>query len=150
VSVPASVTVPAGASAVTFGITTSPVSIQTVTSLTATYNGVEKTATFTVNPAASGPATLAALTLAQTRVVGGTPATATVTLSGPAPAAGTVVTLQSKNSAASVPASVTVPAGATSKTFTINTVAVPRNISTTISASYAGVTRKAALAILRR
>jgi len=150
VSVPATVTVPAGASAATFGITTSPVSTQTVTSLTATYNGVEKTATFTVNPAASGPVTLATLTLAQASVVGGTPVSATVTLSAPAPATGTVVTLQSKNSTvASVPASVTVPAGGTSQTFTINTATTRRNVSTTISASYAGVTRKAALTILR-
>jgi hypothetical protein len=150
VSVPATVTVPAGATAATFGIATSPVSAQTVTSLTATYNGVEKTATFTVNPAASAPVTLAMLTLAQASVVGGTPVTATVTLSAPAPAAGTVVTLQSKNSTvASVPASVTLPAGRTSQTFTINTATTRRNVSTTISASYAGVTRKATLTILR-
>ena len=97
VSVPATVTVAAGATTATFGITTSPVSIQTVTSLTATYNGVDKTTTFTVNPAVSAPVTLATLTLAQASVVGGTPVSATVTLSAPAPGTGTVVTLTSKN-----------------------------------------------------
>ena len=115
VSVPATVTVPAGANAATFAIATSAVSIQTVTSLTANYNGGQKTATFTVNPAVTTPATLTALTLAQASVTGGTSVTATVTLSAPAAATGAVVKLQSKNSTiASVPASVTVPAGATS------------------------------------
>jgi len=150
VSVPATVTVATGATAATFAIATSPVSIQTVTSLTATYNGVEKTATFTVNPAVSAPVTLAALTLAQRSVIGGTPVSATVTLSAPAPAAGTVVTLSSMNSAvASVPASVTVPAGATSRTFTIKTSPTRRTLSTKISASYAGVTRTATLTTSR-
>src|SRR4029077_15354710 len=57
VSFPATLTVAAAASTATFAITTSRVSIQTVTSLTASSNGVEKTTTFTVNPAVSAPVT---------------------------------------------------------------------------------------------
>ena len=151
VSVPPTVTVPAGANAAAFGITTSAVSIQTVTSLTATYNGVRKTTTFTVNPAVIGPATLSALTLAQTTVVGGTPVTATVTLSAPAPAGGALVTLKSKAPGlAAPPASVTVPAGTTSKVFIINTAMPPRNLSIVISATYAGVTQKVSLTVRRK
>src|SRR4030095_407844 len=50
VTVPASVSVPAGASSASFAIATSPVAVQTVTSIGATYAGVTKTATFTVKP----------------------------------------------------------------------------------------------------
>jgi hypothetical protein len=46
-----------------------------------------------------------------------------------------------------VPASVTVPAGASSLTFRVNTSAVLFPTSATISASYNGTTRTADLAV---
>ena len=66
---------------------------------------------------------LSLLALNPTSVVGGLQSsTGTVTLSGPAPAGGAQVTLSSSNTAvASVPSSATVPAGATSATFTVTT-----------------------------
>ena len=55
-----------------------------------------------------------------TAVTGGVGSTGTVTLSSAAPAGGAVVTLASSNTnAATVPASVTVAADATTKTFAI-------------------------------
>jgi hypothetical protein len=88
------------------------------------------------------------LTLNPTSVTGGAQSsTGTVTLSGPAPAAGAQVTLSSSNAAASVPASVTIPAGSGSTTFTINTNPVAASTVARISASYDGVTPSASLTV---
>src|SRR5437773_4081068 len=66
--------------------------------------------------------TVSCLPLSSTSVTGGPQSsTGTVTLSGPAPAGGAQVTLSSSNGAASVPSSVTVPAGSSSANFTVNT-----------------------------
>lgn len=73
-------------------------------------------------------------------VNGGTSTTGTVTLSGTAQVGGTVVNLTSSNPAIlTVPATVTIPEGATSATYTINTTAIaPPNQNVTISASALG------------
>lgn len=75
---------------------------------------------------------------------GGMPVRTTVYRTGPAPSGGVPVTVAGSNTAAAtVPTSVTIPAGATSATFTVRTVRVQVN-----------TTRKAAseraLATLRR
>src|SRR5882672_1099525 len=60
-----------------------------------------------------GSATLSSLTPNPTSVNGGSPSTGGVTLNAPAPSSGALVSLSSSNTAvATVPASVTVPAGA--------------------------------------
>jgi hypothetical protein len=61
-----------------------------------------------------------------------------VTLNGPAPAGGAVVALSSNNSAAAVPANVTVLAGATTATFQVTTVARTAQATPTITATYNG------------
>ncbi len=94
---------------------------------------------------------LSSLSLNPSTVVGGLlgSSTGTVTLSGPAPSGGAVVSLSSSNaSVASVPASVTVPAGATSASFTVNTSIVVVSTSVTISGSYNGTTQSASLTVL--
>jgi hypothetical protein len=58
-----------------------------------------------------------------------------------------VVNLASNNAAASVPASVTVLAGASSASFIVNTTAVNAATSATISGTFGGVTRSATLTI---
>src|SRR5207302_8131531 len=83
-SVPASVTVAAGASSATFTVSTSAVTTSTPVTISASYAGVTKTASLTVQP--QTPPTLSSLTLNPTSVTGGSPSTGTVTLSGPAPA----------------------------------------------------------------
>ncbi len=148
-SVPASVTVPAGASSASFVINTSPVSVSTVGTLSASYAGVGKTSTLTVNPVPA--ATLSSLSLNPASVVGGVSSTGTVTLTKAAPAGGALVSLLSSNTAlAKVPASVLVPAGASSTNFVVTTVATRKAASVTISASYSGLTRTATLGIKRR
>ncbi len=91
---------------------------------------------------------LSSLTLNPTSVIGGAQSsTGTVTLSGLAPAGGAQVLLASSNGAASVPPSVTVPAGANSATFPVSTSAVAASTPVTISASYGGVTQTASLTV---
>ena len=111
-TVPASVTVAAGASSATFTVSTSSVTSSTAVTISALYAGVTKTTSLTVVPQA--PPTLSSLTLNPTSVTGGAQsATGTVTLSGPALSGGAIVSLMSGNTAvATVPASVTVAAGA--------------------------------------
>jgi uncharacterized repeat protein (TIGR03803 family) len=109
---------------------------------------------FRVDPAAPAPPaplpTLTGLTLAPSSVVGGQSSTGTVTLGGPAASGGAVVALSSSSSSlASVPATVTVPAGATSASFVVSTQPVKRTKTTTITASYNGSSVSATLAVTR-
>jgi hypothetical protein len=83
--------------------------------------------------------TLSSLTMSPTSVTGGNPSIGTVTLSGPAPSSGEQVTLSSSNPAvATVPTSMTVPAGSTSATFPVTTSAVAASTQVTITASDSG------------
>jgi hypothetical protein len=141
VQVPASVTIAAGATSATFTITTSPVAVNTSVTISGTY-GVARTTTLTVNAPV-----LSSLTRSPTSVVGGNNSTGTVTLNGRAPFGGAVVTLSSNNTtAAQVPASVTIAAGATNATFTIITTGVASSTSVTLTAVF-GVTRTTTLTV---
>ena len=63
--------------------------------ITATYNGVARTATLTVNPA--GPAALAGVAMNPATMIFGSVSTGTVTLTAPAPAGGAVIALSSSD-----------------------------------------------------
>ena len=109
---------------------------------------------FTAQAASTPPppppttASLSAIGVSPTSVVGGNTAQGTVTLTAAAPSGGAVVTLNSANaSVVSVPASVTVAAGASSATFGVNTSAVTANTGVTITATYAGVSRTTTLTV---
>jgi hypothetical protein len=146
--VPATVSVPAGATAATFSVTTSVVNALSVGNISASYAGVTKTTTLSVQPTPS--VKLLSLTLNPTTVTGGLGSVGTVSLSGPAPAAGVVVSLASSNpSKASVPATITVQGGSTSAVFNVTTVSVRKKTGLTITASYGGVRKKATLTITR-
>ena len=94
------------------------------------------------------PASLSAVSVSPTSVVGGTAAQGTITLTSAAPSGGAVVTLSSANtSVVSVPASVTVAAGVSSATFGVNTSTVAANTGVTITATYAGVSRTTTLTV---
>jgi len=141
-TVPASVTVPEGANTVNFTVTTMAVSEDIPVTISATYAGTTKSAALTVKPL------LGSVKASPSSVAGGNTSTGTVNFLGPAPAGGAVVTLTSSNTTvATVPESVTVPQGATSATFTINTSAVTENKTVTISASYSGTTKTETLTI---
>jgi hypothetical protein len=147
-SVPSSVTVPANTSSVNFAVNTSVVSSTTIGNITATYVGVNKSATLTVT--APTPPALASLTLNPTTVVGGSTSIGTVHLDKAATSALVVTLTSNKPTKASVPANVTVPAGASSATFNISTTRVSKRITANITASHGGVTNSATLTITRR
>lgn len=91
-------------------------------------------------PPPSSTPTLASLTVSPTDVVGGDVATGTVTLSAPAAAGGFVVDLTSDNTdAATVPASVTVAAGANRANFAVTTHQLTNAQSAVIIGTVGGV-----------
>jgi hypothetical protein len=140
--VPATVTVLEGATTATYPITTTPVSVNTVASITASYNGANLIAKLTVKPPI-----ISKVVLLPTIVIGGGSSVGTVTLTGAAPAGGTIVTLTSNNAGATAPGSVTVPAGAKTATFSVTTTAVTANILATISGITGTTTKTATLTI---
>ncbi|MFP5284297.1 MAG: hypothetical protein ACLGI9_01015, partial [Thermoanaerobaculia bacterium] len=116
-SMPASVTVPAGATTAKFTITGVAVTANQTGAVTASYGGVSKSATLTVRPIG-----VAGVTLSPNPVVGPNSVTGTVTLECPAAPGNIIVTLTSGNPAVANPVpSVRVPAGATSAPFHVST-----------------------------
>ena len=103
--------------------------------------------TITATAVAPPPPVPTSLALASSTVVGGRSTQGTVTLSG---TAGAVVQLASSNtSLANVPASVQIPAGASSASFKITTSRVRAATAVTISASANGTSVAATLALTR-
>jgi len=147
-TVPASVTAPAGSTTATFIITAGNVPFGALVYISAAYGGVTQIANLIVTEAAPVGAQVASLTITPDIIVGGLSAQGTVTI-GSAVGSATSVVLASFNTAvARVPASVTVPAGATSATFTIATSAVPVGAPADfaqISAEAGGTTRFASI-----
>jgi len=142
VVVPASVTVAANQTSVSFTVKTSAVSAQKLATITAKFNGGTETTTLTINPP-----TIVALTLNPASIKGGKSSIATLSVSSPAPAGGLKVSVASSQSAATTPATVTVPAGKTSVTFTIKTKTVKSSTTASISATLGSVSKSAALTI---
>lgn len=112
-----------------------------------TQNGLLLPQTFYLTVQNSSAPQVQTLTLAATSVAAGGTVQGTITLSAAAPNGGIVVGLSSNSSAASVPATVTVPSGATSATFTVSTGSVASNQTATITASYGGTSAQASLAV---
>jgi FG-GAP-like repeat len=144
-TVPATMIVHGGLSSGTFPVSTLTGPTTRTTTITASANGVSRTADLTVTPSAA--ASLSTVTVNPASVTGGTSSQGTVTLTSPAPAGGFAVSLSSGNAAATVPAGVSVAQGATSATFAIATNAVTTSTPVTITASAAGVTRTATLTV---
>ena len=143
-SVPATVSVPAGAVASSFPITTNGVSATSPVTISGSYGNENASALLTVNPVS-----LTWLSLGGTAVAGGTPLAGNeVDLSGAAPTGGVTVALTSSDpNLATVPSTVLVPAGSTFANFTINTATVAAPSQVTISASFGGVTMSAVVTI---
>jgi hypothetical protein len=123
VTVPASITIAAGASTGTFTITPGQVNNTSLNCGIYANDGLTGTnGTVTI----FGDS-LASLTLNPATVVGTDSTTGTVTLTGPAPSEGWVVTLKDEYpGTVGIPSTVTVAAGKTSATFTITTKKIPQ------------------------
>ena len=132
-SVPTSVQVAAGARSASFEVGTSQVYVPEQVTITANYNGLTSTVTLTVILP-----TVASVSCSPAAVFAGDTTVCTVTLTGPAPA-DTLVRISSSDVVlAPVPPSLTVPAGASSATFSINTafVAAPTTVTLSANAAY--------------
>ena len=140
-SVPSSVTVHAGQTTATFPVATSTVLQDSPLLITAASSSV--TLTNTLIP----QNVLAMLFVAPLSVGGGASAVGTVYLNENGPANGITINLSSDNPAATVPTSVTVPAGTNILTFNITTVPVSSDTTANITASYSGATQTAPLTI---
>jgi uncharacterized protein (TIGR03437 family) len=142
VQTPSSITVPAGQVSANFTLQTNTLGSGSAT-ITAQANGAARSALLIV-ASSTGPS-LSTLTLSAASVAGGTSITGTVSLTGAAPSGGAVVQLSANVNAAQPPATVTIPFGQTSATFTIPTIAVTSVQAVTITATYAGSSQPAML-----
>ena len=143
-TVPATVFVPGGSfTSQTFTITTYGLGgLQQRVNITASYGGTSAVGVLTVHPA-----NLASLTLHPASIPAGSASTGTVQLTGAAPPTGLAISLTSAHSGVSVPASVTVAAGAKSASFPINTTAASSGQAVSISARNGGTTVSASLTV---
>ena len=152
VTVPATMTVPAGVNSrvVPTFVSTSPVTSTTTAVVSATYNGVTRTATMTVTapPPPQPGGALDSITLSPATVQTGTVQTsATLRFTALTPIGGATVSLASSNtSIATVPATVTVPANSSTGAFEV-TISPSAAGTATISATYNEVTRSALLTV---
>ena len=141
-TVPSSVTVASGKTSATFTVATIPTSRNFAATITGHVGSSSQKAVLTVEAPV-----LSALSLSPSTVTGGTSTTGKVTLSGPAPSAGTVVSLYSSSSHATVPSSVMIASGKISATFTVATIPTSANVAATITGHVSSSSQKAVLTI---
>jgi len=120
-SVPSSLMLPSGSMSTTFLVTTRLVAADTVARIRASVGDARQEVALQVIAPVAKPPTLDSLELDASVVRGGQNAQGTIRLTGAAPAGGISVSIRSSNSAAIVPATVLIPGGALSATFTIST-----------------------------
>lgn len=143
-SIPATVTVPAGSSFATFTVLTANISAKTVAQVSATANGITKTASVTVTP--NSPTSFS---FNPGTVTGGSMSTGTVTFAQPV-AIDTVVsfTIQSGGSALTgTPAPITIPAGSVSGTVSVTTKKVSTATTVQLNAKANGGTKSGSLLV---
>jgi hypothetical protein len=129
VSVPASLTFAAGQTEGQLSLTTTRVEQDTPVTITVGQGAAAKTLNITVQPLK-----VAQLNFSPQSVTGGVTINAEVTINGLAPTGGLTVPLTSSVAAASVPPSVTVPAGQLRASFQITTTTVDADAGGTITA----------------
>ncbi|HEY3824589.1 MAG TPA: hypothetical protein VGL82_08515 [Bryobacteraceae bacterium] len=136
VQLPASVTVPSLATSVTFAVTALPVAVATPVTITATAPGLPNvTVSATVIP---GPAlSIVSYTLSPSMIGPGMVTTGTLTVNQLVPAGGVTVSLFA-NSAVKLPATISIPAGHNSASFSIQGNSVSTATAVNLMASYAG------------
>ena len=140
-----SVTLAAGASSITFDVSTDRVPVKTAVTLSAEMAGVTSAVELQLLPPPL--ALLAALSVNPERVRGGGAAYGLVTLSAAAPPTGTVVTLAASLRDAEVPATLTIAPGATTGAFRIVTRPPYADTTVTITATVQNENRTATLVV---
>ena len=148
VTPPASVIVPAGQTSVAFYLSSSIVTAQTDVQVTASAGAFSAVNTVSLYPLLIGPAfpSNPLQNSVASEAKSGTTVPALMTLNASAPLGGAAVQISSDQPAiASVPSSITVPAGLSQVAFSIPTMAVPATTQVTFTSSYAGKTNKISL-----
>ncbi len=143
VSVPTSVTVPAGTTTGSFTASVGSLTTNQTAVVTGTY-GVSQTASLTL----VAPAVVSSVSCAPTSLVTSGTSSCTVTLSKAAPAGGAGVSLSSNNATLGMPTSVTVAAGATTAPFTATAGSITTNQTAVITAAYNGAAQTASLSLI--
>lgn len=147
-SVPASIVIPAGSAGAAFMVSTRLVAADTVAKISATAGTTRQDASLQVLSPVARPPALDGLELDAMVVRAGQSAQGTVRLTAAAPApAGLNINIRSSNSAAVVPATVIVPGGAVTATFTVSTRPVSLETQLEIAAAYLDQTRTAPLRV---
>lgn len=142
-SVPATVIVQATRSFVDFPIQTGAIQSDATVAITASVAGTVRNANMTVRSEM-----LTSVTVNVVSIVGGNNATGTVRLFMAAPSGGVIVSLSSDKPVATVPTSVTIPAGQLAATFMISTSGVAADTPVLISAQAGGTPKTANLNLL--
>jgi RHS repeat-associated protein len=133
ITFPATTTLPSNATFVDVAISSKTVSEDTDVSLSAASSAGKATGVLALYTRAW--AALDTLTVTPSTLIGGANATLTVTLKGPAAAGGQLIRLKSSHDAATVPATLTIGAGATSAQVTIRTAKVATDTDVSIVAA---------------
>jgi probable HAF family extracellular repeat protein len=146
VNSPASVTVPAGTSSLSFTVNSRAVSTINPGTFTASYGGASKSLNLAVRPIY-----VQSVVLTPASVVGGNPVTGVATTECAAPSGGITVALSSTNTTIAAPttSSILVAAGTTKRSFTVRTTKPAATTTVTIKASAHAVTKNAALMVNR-
>jgi hypothetical protein len=140
--VPATLTLPEGQTTMSFVADTIAVAANHAVVISASRGAASKTANLTVKAPAP-----TSLVLNPSSVTGGTIIVADLTMSGKAPVGGLEVSLSTTNSAAMLPATITVLAGENTVSIKVHTNAVAVQATGVVSATYNGVTRSDALVV---
>lgn len=136
-TVPASITLPVGYSALSFNVTTASVAQSTTVPVTATFNGQSVTGNLVLSPAP----VLALSGVSLASGVGGQTLVGMISLNNfPRDIAGAVISLESNDRNLQVPASVIVPQGAYSVPFYATTSVVNSTRTITVTATFNGGT----------
>ena len=137
VTMPSSVTIPAGYKTATYTAATSAVTSNQTVTISAVLNGITKTTTFTLS------LPIHSLLISPDVIVKNSTSSGMVMLSQPAPAGGATITLVSGAPAlVGVPAAVFIPAGGTSRSFTITTGNVASPTLVGVFATYNSSTKR--------
>lgn len=133
-SVPASITIPAGQASGTFNVNTVVVANSVTRTITATKGPIQKTKNVVIVPY-----TLTNFTINVSSVICGNTATGLVNVNTYAPQSGKDITITDNSAALITPATVTIPNGVGGTTFPIGTTASTVSITRTVTASLNGV-----------
>jgi len=145
-TVPATVTVPAGATSATFPVATNAAAPPSNVTITAWTGNTPRSANLQVNAATPAGPTLTAVSVTPSALNGGSPATGTITFS--ATTDGRVVQLSSSNPAVvQVPSEEVVNGGQAKGFFPVTTSPVSTTTTVTITARWFGVTRTTTMTV---